>query len=664
MSQNEKTPFYITTAIAYASRKPHIGNTYEAIATDAIARYKRMRGYDVRFMTGTDEHGQKIEECAKEKGVSPQAYVDEVSGEIKKIWDLMNVSYDRFIRTTEPEHERVVQHIFKKLYDKGDIYKNNYEGWYCVPCESFYTETQVGEEHICPDCGRPVTKTKEEAYFFRMSAYQDRLLQYIEDHPEFIEPESRKKEMVNNFLKTGLQDLCVSRTSFTWGVPVDFDPKHVVYVWIDALSNYITGLGYDIDTQSPLFEKYWPADVHVIGKDIMRFHTIYWPIILMALDLPLPKKIFGHPWFLFGNDKMSKSKGNVLYADQLASLFGVDGVRHYCLCEMPYANDGNITIDNMITRYNTDLANNLGNLVSRTIAMTKKYFNGVVPAPTSETTLDLSLQDTCCNCRDEMFAAMDNYHVADAEEAVFALFRRANKYIDETTPWALAKDPEQQTRLGTVLYNLLEAIRFGATILSPFLPATAEQILTQLGTTQTEAMWGKLEPNTVLNGGAALFARINADELYQALDLTNEHTKENPEQTTATTNKTGDSAGTKKGDGAQVPGVVSISEITYDDFMRVELRTAQVVACKPVPKADKLLKLQLDLGYEQRQVVSGIAACYKPEDMVGKKVIVVCNLAPRKLRGEVSNGMILASGEEQIRVVFLSDDTPLGERVR
>ena len=379
MSQNEKTPFYITTAIAYASRKPHIGNTYEAIATDAIARYKRMRGYDVRFMTGTDEHGQKIEECAKEKGVSPQAYVDEVSGEIKKIWDLMNVSYDRFIRTTEPEHERVVQHIFKKLYDKGDIYKNNYEGWYCVPCESFYTETQVGEEHICPDCGRPVTKTKEEAYFFRMSAYQDRLLQYIEDHPEFIEPESRKKEMVNNFLKTGLQDLCVSRTSFTWGVPVDFDPKHVVYVWIDALSNYITGLGYDIDTQSPLFKKYWPADVHVIGKDIMRFHTIYWPIILMALDLPLPKKIFGHPWFLFGNDKMSKSKGNVLYADQLASLFGVDGVRHYCLCEMPYANDGNITIDNMITRYNTDLANNLGNLVSRTIAMTKKIFQRCCP---------------------------------------------------------------------------------------------------------------------------------------------------------------------------------------------------------------------------------------------------------------------------------------------
>ncbi len=645
-SNTGKKPFYITTAIAYASRKPHIGNTYEVIMTDAIARFKRMQGYDVRFMTGTDEHGQKIEECAKAANVSPKEYVDGVAGEIRKIWDLMNTSYDHFIRTTDEQHERAVQHIFKKLYDKGDIYKNEYEGWYCVPCESFFTETQVGAAHKCPDCGREVTKTKEEAYFFRMSAYQDRLLQYIEEHPEFIEPESRKKEMVNNFLKTGLQDLCVSRTSFRWGVPVDFDPKHVIYVWIDALSNYITGLGYDVDEQGELFAKYWPADVHIIGKDIMRFHTIYWPIILMALDLPLPKKVFGHPWFLFGNDKMSKSKGNVLYADELAELFGTDGVRHYCLAEMPYANDGNITMENFVTRYNTDLANNLGNLVNRTVTMTGKYFDGVIPAPCCPEELDAELKQCCEQTWSTVCDAMEHYRVADAEEAVFALFRRANKYIDETAPWALAKDPAKRERLGTVLYNLLEMIRFGAAILTPFLTKTADSIYEQLGCSDRSLVWGTLTPGGKVGEAKALFARLDGEKVIREF-----YAKKEAQEQAAAKEKTA----AEKPEGVQQIGI--------DDFMRVELRTAQVIACEPVPKSDKLLKLQLDLGYEQRQVVSGIAKYYKPEELIGKKLVMVANLAPVKLRGVESNGMILASGEEDVRVVFLADDTPLGERV-
>ncbi|MBQ5800834.1 MAG: methionine--tRNA ligase, partial [Clostridia bacterium] len=476
----EKEKFYITSAIAYSSRKPHFGNTYEIIMTDAVARYQRQIGKDVFFLTGTDEHGQKIEALANESGISPQKYVDNVSGEIKKIWDLMGASYDKFIRTTDDYHVKSVQNIFKKLYEQGDIYKGYYEGWYCTPCESFFTDTQAVDGK-CPDCGRPVQKTKEEAYFFAMSKYADRLIDYIENHVEFIEPESRKKEMVNNFLKAGLQDLCVSRTSFKWGVPVTFDDKHVIYVWIDALSNYITALGYDPynEKQPDLFNKYWPADVHVIGKDILRFHTIYWPIILMALGVELPKKVFGHPWFNFGADKMSKSKGNVVYADELAEEFGVDGVRYYALSEMPYANDGSITYENVINRYNTDLANNLGNLVSRTHAMTQKYFGGVVPAPAEETELDKDLKATVKSAIDEAKACMDSYHIADALEAIFSMLRRANKYIDETTPWVLAKDEANKARLGTVIYNLLEAIRVGAVLLTPFIPTTSEKILSQ-----------------------------------------------------------------------------------------------------------------------------------------------------------------------------------------
>lgn len=642
----EKKPYYITTAIAYASGKPHIGNTYEIILTDAIARYKRLAGFDVFFCTGTDEHGQKIENKAHDAGLSPKAFVDGVAEQIKGIWDLVGTSYDYFIRTTDDYHEKAVQNIFKKFYEQGDIYKSEYEGWYCEPCESFFTETQIVDGK-CPDCGRPVKKMKEEAYFFKMSKYADRLMKYIEDHPDFISPELRKKEMINNFLKPGLQDLCVSRTSFKWGIPVPFDEKHVIYVWLDALTNYITALGYDVDKQGENFGKYWPADLHVIGKDILRFHTIYWPIFLMALDLPLPKKVFGHPWLLFGEDKMSKSKGNVIYADDLVHAFGVDAVRHYVLSETPFAADGSITYETVIERYNSDLANNLGNLVSRTLAMTKKYFGGTVPAPAQSTEFDASLIETVRQTVETYKAKMDDLHIADAEDAVFAMLRRANKYIDETAPWVLAKDESKKEVLGTVLYNLLETIRVGAVLLTPFMPSTAASIFKQLNTEagdlSTVENFGVYAAGTVLGESEMLFGRIDAEKKLEELKAEHE-------------------AAVKAAQKPEKPE--GIAEIGIDDFMGVELRTAQVIACEPVPKAKKLLKLQIDLGYEQRQVVSGIAKWYKPEDLVGKKIIVVANLKPAKLCGVESQGMILASGEETVRVVFLAEDTPLGERVR
>lgn len=655
-----KEKFYITTAIAYASQKPHIGNTYEVILTDAIARFKKMAGYDVFFLTGTDEHGQKIEEYAKKSGVSPKEYVDKVSGEIKRIWKLVGADFDKFIRTTDDYHEKAVANIFKKLYDKGDIYKSEYEGLYCVPCESFFTETQA-PDGICPDCGRPLKKTKEETYFFRMSKYQDRLMKHIEEHPDFIVPESRKKEMINNFLKPGLQDLCVSRSSFKWGIPVSFDDKHVIYVWIDALSNYITALGYDVDEQGELYKKYWPADVHIIGKDILRFHTIYWPIILMALGQPLPKQVFGHPWLNFGADKMSKSKGNVLYADDLVNIFGVDGIRYYVLSEMPYANDGSITYETIIEKYNTDLANNLGNLVSRTIAMTQKYFDGVVPEQGEKTQEDRNLAETAENAFNKMFEKMTEYRCSEALDEIFKLFKRANKYIDETTPWILAKDEKTFSRLGSVIYNLLEAIRFGAVMLKPFIPKTAEKILRALNTGKVEfetlSCFGQLEKGITVNKTESLFARLDGEKLLKELKKEQNAEREEKEKGISNAEKETKNASKKAED-------TGIAKIGIDDFMKVDLRTALIYDCEPVPKADKLLKIQVDLGYEKRQIVSGIAKFYKPEELIGKKIIIVSNLAPAKLRGVDSNGMLLASGEEDVKVVFLSDDTPLGQRVR
>ena len=655
-----KEKYYITTAIAYASRKPHFGNTYEVIMTDAIARYKRARGYDVYFCTGTDEHGQKIEDLANAAGITPKQYVDGVAGEIRGIWDKMNTSYDYFVRTTDDYHEKNVQKIFKKFYDKGDIYKGKYEGWYCTPCESFFTETQAAEGK-CPDCGRPVQKASEEAYFFKMSKYADRLMKHIEDNPEFIEPESRKKEMVNNFLKAGLQDLCVSRTSFKWGIPVDFDDRHVVYVWLDALTNYITAIGYDADKsfeeQSEHFKKYWPADVHIIGKDILRFHTIYWPIFLMALDIPLPKKVFGHPWFNFGVEKMSKSRGNVIYADALAERFGVDGVRYYALAEMPYNADGSITYESVIKRFNTDLVNNMGNLVKRTLDMQKKYFDKVVQAPTASTPLDDEFRAACIEGYNGFVSNMDAYRIADALECVFAMFNRANKYIDETTPWTLAKDESQKERLGTVLYNLLEAIRWGAVMLGSIIPATADEILDMLSTDArgfdsigTAEAFGAISAGSEVKDSKVLFARIDEAKLLSELEA------EMEAQRLAAEAAEKANAAPEKPEGCALIGI--------EDFMGVELRSAQIIACERVPKAKKLLCLQLDLGYEKRQVVSGIAKFYAPEDLIGKKIIVVANLRPAKLCGIDSEGMILASGEEQVRVVFLADDTPLGERIR
>ncbi len=642
--------FYMTTAIAYTSRKPHIGNTYEAILSDAIARFNRLIGNDVFFLTGTDEHGQKIEECAKEMGITPKAYVDKVAGEIRDIWDLMCTSYDKFIRTTDDYHEKVVAKIFKKLYEQGDIYKSEYEGWYCVPCESFFTETQLVDGK-CPDCGREVKKTKEEAYFFKMSNYQDRLMKYIEEHPDFIQPESRKKEMVNNFLKPGLQDLCVSRTSFKWGIPVDFDPKHVIYVWIDALTNYITALGYDPDGSSELFDKYWPADVHIIGKDILRFHTIYWPIMLMALDLPLPKMVFGHPWLLSGNDKMSKSKGNVMYADDLARHFGVDGVRYYVLREMPYAQDGTISYDNMIARYNSDLANTIGNLVNRTVAMVQKYFGGVLPAfSLADTDIDTDLKQTATESAKGFAKLMGEFKVADAIEQIMVLARRSNKYIDETTPWSLAKDESQKERLAQVMYNLVESIRFIGVMLNPILPNTSKSILEQIATdiTSFESLsdFGKIPANSSVGTATVLFARIDeAKKLEEIEKEIEEQMKKNAPKEEEKPQK---------------------ELITINDFAKVELICAKILECEPVPKSDKLLKLQLDDGNGTRQVVSGIATWYKPEDLIGKKVIVVANLKPVKLRGVESNGMIVAcdNPDGSATVVFLDDKVEEGSKLR
>ena len=653
----QKPKFYITTAIAYASKKPHFGNTYEIIMTDAVARYKRERGYDVFFCTGTDEHGQKIENCAKEAGISPQQYVDNVAAEIKGIWDGMNTSYDHFIRTTDDYHVAAVTKIFKRFYDQGDIYKSYYEGWYCTPDESFYTDSQVTDGK-CPECGRELVKATEEAYFFKMSKYADRLIKHIEDNPEFIWPESRKKEMVNNFLKVegGLQDLCVSRTSFTWGVPT-FDPKHVIYVWLDALTNYITAIGYDPDKsfaeQSEQFRKLWPCDVHMIGKDILRFHTIYWPIFLMALDIPLPKQVFAHPWFIAGIEKMSKSRGNVIYADKLAEHFGVDGVRHYALAEMPFNADGTITYDNVIKRFNTDLVNNLGNLVKRTLDMQKKYFAKQVVAPAAYEDVDHDLIKTCVECYDKYISCMDSYHIADAVTAVFDLLSRANKYIDETTPWTLAKDEAKKERLGTVMYNLLEAIRWGAVMLLPLLPATAQEVLSMLNaqarsfdTIGTVDKFCGIAAGSEVTDSKVLFARV--DEQKKLEEIAKEQEAEAAKNAPAPV--------IEKPEGCALIGI--------DAFMNVELRSAQILTCERVPKAKKLLKLTVDLGYEQRQVVSGIAKWYEPEALIGKKIILVANLKPATLCGIESNGMILASGEETVRVVFLAEDTPLGERIR
>ncbi len=645
--------FYITTAIAYASRKPHFGNTYEIIMADAFARFQKRMGKDVFLCTGTDEHGQKIENLANEAGITPQKYVDGVAGEIKGIWDLMGVHYDHFIRTTDGYHVDAVKKIFKKFYEQGDIYKGFYEGWYCTPCESFFTATQVAGGK-CPDCGRPVSQAREEAYFFKMSNYVDRLIKHIEDNPEFIEPVSRKKEMVNNFLKAGLQDLCVSRTSFKWGIPVDFDDRHVVYVWLDALTNYITALGYDpdkdFDGQCEKFKHYWPCDVHIIGKDILRFHTIYWPIFLMALGLPLPKKVFGHPWFNFGNDKMSKSKGNVVFADELANTFGVDAVRYYALSEMPYNQDGSITYESVITRYNNDLANNLGNLVSRTHAMTKKYFDGIIPAPDRVEDIDTELKSAVERAVSESVRLMDSYRVADSLDEIFTMLRRANKYIDETMPWALAKSEENKPRLATVIYNLLEVIRIGAVLLYPYIPSTAESIFGQLGTSVTEfdsaRKFGSLESGKPLGEAFTLFARIDEKKFLEEMEKARLEAIKNAEN-----------AAKSQAEPEHEP------EIGIESFGAVELRVAKILECEPVPKAKKLLKLQVDLGYEKRQVVSGIAKFYTPDELIGKKVILVTNLKPAKLCGVDSYGMLLASGEDDVKVVFLDEGAKVGDRI-
>lgn len=641
-----KKKYYITTAIAYTSRKPHIGNSYEIVMTDAIARYKRMQGYDVFFLTGTDEHGQKIEEYAKKSGVTPKEYVDKVAGEIKETCDLLNTTYDHFIRTTDDYHEKAVQKIFKKLYEQGDIYKGCYEGMYCTPCESFWTESQLVDGK-CPDCGREVKKAKEEAYFFRMSKYQKQLEKYIEDNPDFIFPEQRKNEMVNNFIKPGLQDLCVSRTSFKWGIPVDFDPDHVVYVWIDALSNYITALGYSPDGSGDNYKKYWPADVHIIGKDILRFHTIYWPIMLMALGQPLPKQVFAHPWLLFGSDKMSKSRGNVIYAEDLVKLIGVDAVRYYLLSEMPYVSDGSITYETVFERYNSDLANTLGNLVNRTVAMSNKYFGGQVMAPTAQEPLDEQLKDAALAAVENVDKLLSKYRVSDALEAILSLARRSNKYIDETAPWVLAKDEDKKERLGTVLYNLLESIRFIAILVSPFMPETAEKIFKQINTQVTSydslKEFGGLKAGEKVGTAEPLFSRLDSEKLLADI-----------------------AEAAKKAQEAEKPKkeIEQKPEITIDDFAKVELRVAKVEACEPVKRAKKLLKLTLDDGAGKRTVASGIAQYYKPEDLIGHNVILVANLKPAKLCGVESCGMILAAdSNDSVKVIF-ADDMEVGSTVR
>ncbi|WP_432630671.1 methionine--tRNA ligase [Brotaphodocola sp.] len=638
MCQNQdcncKKPYYITTAIAYTSGKPHIGNTYEIVLADSIARYKRAQGYDVRFQTGTDEHGQKIELKAEAEGITPKEFVDKVAGQIKTIWDLMNTSYDKFIRTTDEDHEKQVQKIFKKLYDQGDIYKGYYEGMYCTPCESFWTPSQLVDGK-CPDCGREVQPAKEEAYFFKMSKYADRLIAYINEHPEFIQPVSRKNEMMNNFLLPGLQDLCVSRTSFTWGIPVSFDPKHVTYVWLDALTNYITGLGYDCDGESgDLFKKYWPADLHLIGKDIIRFHTIYWPIFLMALDLPLPKQVFGHPWLLQGDGKMSKSKGNVLYADTLVDFFGVDAVRYFVLHEMPFENDGVISWELMVERMNSDLANILGNLVNRTISMTNKYFGGEVRNGGVSEAVDEDLKNVVLESVKKTDAKMNDLRVADAITEIFNIFRRCNKYIDETMPWSLAKDEEKKDRLATVLYNLTEAITIGASLLESFMPETSEKILAQLHAQKRELadmnQFG-LYPSGehVTDKPEILFARMDLKEVMEKVEAMQASAKAEAEP--------------EKTDEEPVIDIEAKPEITYDDFAKLQFQVGEIIKCEAVKKSKKLLCSQVKIGSQVKQIVSGIKAHYSPEEMVGKKVMVVVNLKPAKLAGVLSEGMLLCA---------------------
>ena len=650
MCKEFKKPYYITTAIAYTSGKPHIGNTYEIVLADSIARFKRAQGYDVRFQTGTDEHGQKIELKAEAAGVTPKEYVDNVAGQVKAIWDLMNTSYDKFIRTTDADHEAQVQKIFKRLYDQGDIYKGYYEGMYCTPCESFFTESQLVDGK-CPDCGREVQPAKEEAYFFKMSKYADRLIQYINDHPEFIQPVSRKNEMMNNFLLPGLQDLCVSRTSFNWGIPVSFDPKHVTYVWLDALTNYITGLGYDCDgNSSEMFKKYWPADLHLIGKDIIRFHTIYWPIFLMALDLPLPKQVFGHPWLLQGDGKMSKSKGNVLYADTLVDFFGVDAVRYFVLHEMPFDNDGVISWELMVERLNSDLANILGNLVNRTISMSNKYFDGVVRNAGVTEDVDADLKAVVLDEVKKINDKMDQLRVADAITEIFNIFRRCNKYIDETMPWALAKDEAKKDRLATVLYNLVEAITIGASLLEAFMPETSDKILSQLQTEKRELsamdQFG-LYPDggKVTDKPEILFARMDINEVMEkveamrAAEAPKEEKKEEPEEA--------------------VIDIEAKPEITYDDFAKLQFQVGEIIACEAVKKSKKLLCSQVKIGSQVKQIVSGIKAHYTPEEMVGKKVMVVVNLKPAKLAGILSEGMLLCAEDADGNLSLMTPEKPM-----
>ena len=639
-----KEKFYMTTAIAYTSGKPHIGNTYEIVLADSIARFKRQMGYDVFFQTGTDEHGMKIEEKAKAAGITPKQFVDNVSTEIKRIWDLMNTSYDKFIRTTDVDHEKQVQKIFKKLYEKGDIYKGEYEGLYCTPCESFWTESQLVDGK-CPDCGREVKPAKEEAYFLKLSKYADRLIEHINNHPEFIQPVSRKNEMMNNFLLPGLQDLCVSRTSFKWGIPVDFDDKHVVYVWLDALTNYITGLGYDCDgNNSDLFNKMWPADLHLIGKDIIRFHTIYWPIILMALDLPLPKQVFGHPWLLRGDGKMSKSKGNVIYADDLVDFFGVDAVRYFVLHEMPFENDGVITWELMIERMNSDLANVLGNLVNRTVSMSNKYFNGVVTNPGCSYPVDEDLINVVTTTRNRVIEKMDKLRVADAITEIFALFKRCNKYVDETEPWVLAKDETKKERLATVLYNLVEGISIGANLLEPFMPETSAKVLAQLNAQKRPMdsldIFGMYKSGTkVVEKPEILFARLDAKETLEKIEAKLEQPKEEEKP-------------------AEEPEYIDI-----DDFCKVNMKIGKILACEKVEGSSKLLKSTVQIGSETRTIASGIAKWYSPDDMVGKKVVVVTNLPPRKMmKGKiVSEGMILAAEDENGNLGVLTVDGNIGD---
>lgn len=637
-----KEKFYITTAIAYTSKTPHIGNTYEIILTDAIARFNRFIGKDVFFLTGTDEHGQKIQEIAEKTGITPQEHVDKIAGEIKAIADMLNISYDKFIRTTDDYHEKAVQKIFKKLYDQGDIYKSEYEGWYCTPCESFWTETQL-KDGCCPDCGRPVQKTKEEAYFFKMSKYQDRLMEYIETHPEFIQPESRKNEMVNNFLKPGLQDLCVSRTSFTWGIPVEFDPKHVIYVWIDALSNYITALGYTPDEKGELYNKYWPADVHVIGKDILRFHTIYWPIMLMALGEPLPKQVFGHPWMLFGEEKMSKSRGNVIYAQDLVRHFGVDAVRYYSLHEMPFAQDGTITYDVFISRFNSDLANKLGNLVNRTVAMINKYFDGIIQPGDTAGEFDDDLKAAATGAIDKIAEKMKALRVADSIDDIWVVADRANKYIDETTPWILAKDEAQKRRLGTVLYNLAETIRIIAALLSSYMPETSKKIAGQINaddiSCESVKTFGILKAGTKVGAAEPLFARIDAEKKIAELDAEREKEEE-----------------------------IAIAPykdyIEFDEWEKLDIRVGKVLECETVPKSKKLLRFTLEVGSEKRQILSGISQFHNPDELIGKNVIFIANLKPRKMMGLESCGMILsAEFDDKLTVLTTLKDIQSGAEI-